>query len=243
MRRLPRPGRSARRRTASATTSPPPGGYLLTSRRSTSARGSWPTATRWRISRRGMPTIPRRRPSTRWRWRPATIRRTRPTRACSKPARSSSGSHRTQPDHPGFVHYIIHAYDVPPLAPKAVECRAQLRQDRAVGARTRCTCRRTRSPVSATGRIPIDTNIASAQAARREKVRPAKSCTRWTIRRMPICRWRRIARRGGLVDALPEVISSHSIPAAAAPPRPRSAGGVRACGDSRALRARTPGVG
>ena len=25
-----------------------------------------------------------------------------------------------QPDHPGFVHYIIHAYDVPPLAPKAL---------------------------------------------------------------------------------------------------------------------------
>ena len=25
-----------------------------------------------------------------------------------------------QPDHPGFVHYIIHAYDVPPLAAKAL---------------------------------------------------------------------------------------------------------------------------
>jgi hypothetical protein len=26
-----------------------------------------------------------------------------------------------QPDHPGFAHYIIHAYDVPALAPKAVD--------------------------------------------------------------------------------------------------------------------------
>ena len=26
-----------------------------------------------------------------------------------------------QPDHPGFPHYIIHSYDVPPLAPRAVE--------------------------------------------------------------------------------------------------------------------------
>ena len=25
-----------------------------------------------------------------------------------------------QPDHPGVAHYIIHAYDVPPLAPKAL---------------------------------------------------------------------------------------------------------------------------
>ena len=25
-----------------------------------------------------------------------------------------------QPEHPGFAHYIIHAYDVPPLAPRAV---------------------------------------------------------------------------------------------------------------------------
>jgi len=26
-----------------------------------------------------------------------------------------------QPDHPGFAHYIIHSYDVPALAPKAIE--------------------------------------------------------------------------------------------------------------------------
>jgi tetratricopeptide (TPR) repeat protein len=28
---------------------------------------------------------------------------------------------RDQPDHPGLAHYIIHAYDHPPLAPKALE--------------------------------------------------------------------------------------------------------------------------
>src|SRR4030095_5253954 len=26
-----------------------------------------------------------------------------------------------QPDHPGFAHYIIHSYDVPALAPKAID--------------------------------------------------------------------------------------------------------------------------
>ncbi len=73
-----------------------------------------------------------------------------------------------QPDHPGFVHYIIHAYDVPPLAPKAVKPRAATPRSHR-RRRTRCTCRRTPSPASATGRIPIDTNIASAAAARRER--------------------------------------------------------------------------
>jgi tetratricopeptide (TPR) repeat protein len=28
---------------------------------------------------------------------------------------------QAQPEHPGFAHYIIHAYDVPPLAPRALE--------------------------------------------------------------------------------------------------------------------------
>ncbi|HYA97944.1 MAG TPA: hypothetical protein VEH49_07610 [Methylomirabilota bacterium] len=28
---------------------------------------------------------------------------------------------REQPDHPGLAHYLIHTYDVPPLAPKALE--------------------------------------------------------------------------------------------------------------------------
>ena len=79
--RSPRARRSARRPTASATTLPPRRGSSPTSRRSTSARGSSPTAMRCRIWRRGMPTIPRRRRSTRWRWRRRTIRPTRPTPA------------------------------------------------------------------------------------------------------------------------------------------------------------------
>ena len=37
-----------------------------------------------------------------------------------------------QPDHPGLAHYIIHAYDAPPLAERALERGAPLRADRAV---------------------------------------------------------------------------------------------------------------
>jgi hypothetical protein len=56
------------------------------------------------------------------------------------------------PDHPGLAHYLIHAYDYPPLAPKAVEAARATRRSRP-RRRTRCTCRRTPSRVSATGRI------------------------------------------------------------------------------------------
>ena len=66
-----------------------------------------------------------------------------------------------QPDHPGFVHYIIHAYDVPPLAPKALDGRAPLREDRAVGA----ACAAHAVAHVHPSRLlagSIDTNIASA---------------------------------------------------------------------------------
>ena len=56
------------------------------------------------------------------------------------------------PDHPGLAHYIIHAYDVPALAPRAVEAARRLRARSRPQHRTRCTCRRTPSRASAIGR-------------------------------------------------------------------------------------------
>ena len=38
---------------------------------------------------------------------------------------------KQMPKHPGIAHYIIHAYDVPPLAPKALPRGSQLRRHRA----------------------------------------------------------------------------------------------------------------
>ena len=54
------------------------------------------------------------------RHRLVAIRPTRPTRACSQ-AEDLEDLAPTQPDHPGFAHYIIHAYDVPPLASRALD--------------------------------------------------------------------------------------------------------------------------
>ena len=39
-----------------------------------------------------------------------------------------------QPDHPGLAHYIIHTYDVPPLADRALAAARRYAEDRAVGA-------------------------------------------------------------------------------------------------------------
>ena len=60
---------------------------------------------------------------------------------------------REEPDHPGLAHYIIHTYDVPSLAGKALVA-ARRYSDIAPMPHTRCICRHTRSRESATGRIP-----------------------------------------------------------------------------------------
>ena len=73
----------------------------------------------------------------------------------------------TQPDHPGFVHYIIHAYDVPPLAPKAVD--AARRYAKIAPSAPHAL----HMPSHTFTRLgywqdSIDTNIASADVARRD---------------------------------------------------------------------------
>ena len=73
-----------------------------------------------------------------------------------------------QPDHPGFVHYIIHAYDVPPLAPKALDAA------RSYAKIAPSAPHALHMPSHTFTRLgywqdSIDTNIASAAAARREK--------------------------------------------------------------------------
>ena len=61
--------------------------------------------------------------------------------------------------------------------------------------RTRCTCRRTRSRGSATGRIRSTPTSRRPAAAAARGLRPPKSCTRWTTRRTPTCSWRRTRAR------------------------------------------------
>jgi hypothetical protein len=73
---------------------------------------------------------------------------------------------RSQPDHPGLAHYIIHSYDVPALAPRAVA--AARRYARIAPAATHAL----HMPSHTFTRLgywqdSIDTNILSAEAARK----------------------------------------------------------------------------
>ncbi|HXV60854.1 MAG TPA: hypothetical protein VEK15_09175 [Vicinamibacteria bacterium] len=75
---------------------------------------------------------------------------------------------QTQPDHPGIAHYIIHSYDVPPLAPKALDAAqryAKIAPD---------APHALHMPSHTFTRVgywqeSIETNIASAEAARKDK--------------------------------------------------------------------------
>ena len=72
------------------------------------------------------------------------------------------------PDHPGLAHYIIHAYDVPPLAPRAIEAA------RAYAKIAPDAPHALHMPSHTFTRLgywdeSIETNIASAAAARKTK--------------------------------------------------------------------------
>jgi hypothetical protein len=75
---------------------------------------------------------------------------------------------QTQPDHPGIAHYIIHSYDVPPLAPKALDAAeryAKIAPD---------APHALHMPSHTFTRVgywqeSIEANIASAAAARKDK--------------------------------------------------------------------------
>jgi hypothetical protein len=77
------------------------------------------------------------------------------------------GEWESQPDHPGIPHYIIHSYDVPPLAPRALEAAqryAKIAPD---------APHALHMPSHTFTRVghwqdSIDTNIASAAAARKD---------------------------------------------------------------------------
>ena len=74
----------------------------------------------------------------------------------------------TQPDHPGFVHYVIHAYDAPPLAPRALQA-AQRYAKIAPSAPHALHMPSHTFTRLGYWKDSIETNILSAEAARRVK--------------------------------------------------------------------------
>ena len=120
---------------------------------------------RWRGSRRSIPTTPRPRRSTRSRSPGPPIPRTRRTRDLKKAGAILEPLWQTLPDHPGLAHYIIHSYDVPALASRAVT--AARRYAKIAPAAPHAL----HMPSHTFTRLgywqeSIDTNILSAEAAR-----------------------------------------------------------------------------
>jgi tetratricopeptide (TPR) repeat protein len=72
------------------------------------------------------------------------------------------------PDHPGLAHYIIHSYDVPPLAPKALEAANRYKEIAPSAPHALHMPSHTFTRVGK-WEESIDANIASAAAARKDK--------------------------------------------------------------------------
>lgn len=72
------------------------------------------------------------------------------------------------PDHPGLAHYIIHSYDVPPLAPKALDAAKRYATIAPSAPHALHMPSHTFTRVGAWEQS-ISANIASAEAARKEK--------------------------------------------------------------------------
>ena len=110
----------------------------------------------------------------------------------------------SQPDHPGLAHYIIHSYDVPPLADRALDAARRYAKIAPSAPHALHMPSHTFTRVGS-WQESIDTNIASGDGRASATARPPKSCTRWTTGPTPTCRRRRTARRARSLDALPEV--------------------------------------
>src|SRR5205814_3827842 len=72
-----------------------------------------------------------------------------------------------QPDHPGLAHYIIHSYDVPPLADRAVEAARRYAKIAPSAPHALHMPSHTFTRVGY-WQESIDANIASAASAKRE---------------------------------------------------------------------------
>ena len=102
---------------------------------------------------------------------------------------------KQNPEHPGVAHYLVHAYDYPPLAEKGIKvarrCTRRSRRPRP----TRGTCPPTSTPWWECGRT------RSPRIARRSSSSPT-TITRPTSSSMPTCSLAQDARAKKLVDAI-----------------------------------------
>ena len=157
----------AQRRSANGRISRPSASCTATSKTCRSKRACSPIATPWGTSRRNIRKTTRRRSSTHWRSQSRKIPRTRPMPAGSRRERFSRNCLQEEPTHPGLAHYIIHAYDVPALAGRAL---VAARRYAEIAPDAPHALHMPSHTFTRTGywQESIDSNVAAAAAARRE---------------------------------------------------------------------------
>ena len=113
------------------------------------------------------PTTSKRRSSTRCRSPPRARRPTRPTPTCCKAGAILERLIAQQPEHPGLAHYIIHSYDVPALADRALVAARRYAKIAPSAPHALHMPSHTFTRVGS-WQESIDTNIASGAAAKRD---------------------------------------------------------------------------
>jgi hypothetical protein len=125
---------------------------------------------------------------------------------------------RAHPDHPGLAHYIIHSYDVPALASRALDAATRYAQIAPSAPHALHMPSHTFTRVGL-WQPSIDTNIASAKAARDQRA-TAEELHATDYQMYAYLQTAQDAAARRLLDALPEIVSRFDEKAtkSAAPP-------------------------
>jgi tetratricopeptide (TPR) repeat protein len=110
---------------------------------------------------------------------------------------------RTMPDHPGLAHYIIHSYDYPPLAERALEAARRYAKIAPDSPHARHMPSHTFTRVGS-WQESVDANLAAAETARRDGVVGEELHT-MDYRIYAYLQMAQDARARAIVEALPEV--------------------------------------
>ena len=186
---------------------------------STSARAWWPTATRWDRSRPGTRLIPR--PSIFYALAISAVAAATPLDASyAEPLKAGAILERliaTQPNHPGLAHYIIHSYDYPPLADRALEAARRYAKIAPDSPHARHMPSHTFTRVGY-WQESIEANVASGAVARRDGV-VGEELHSMDYRTYAYLQTAQDAKARAMLDALPEVAGRFNPngPASAAP--------------------------
>ena len=130
------------------------------------------------------------------------------------------------PDHPGLAHYIIHAYDVPPLAPRALEAARRYAQIAPSAPHALHMPSHTFTRVGY-WRESVETNLASAAAAQREGS-TAEELHALDYQAYAYLQMGQDDAVGKVVAELPAIVARLSSPTAGGGAAPISAGGYAA---------------